>query len=120
MTNWSVLIVEDDPSSSDILAQILEHNQMTVRSVSSGEEALELLADNRYDLIVIDLALPGMDGWQLQKEIDKIPNTERTISIALTAFYTPLLAKEAKEAGFAAAFPKPITQSLVTSLQRLL
>src|SRR5690606_30927253 len=120
VSNWSVLIIEDDPSSLDILAQILEHNNMRVDSASSGEAALELLAENRYDLAIIDLALPGIDGWQLQQEIQQMPDAKNTLCIALTAFYTPHLAKEAKDAGFTAAFPKPITQSLVTSLQRLL
>ena len=120
MSNWSVLIVEDDPSSSDILAQILEHNGMTVDIASSAENALQLLNDNRYDLAVLDLALPGMDGWQLQQEMRQLPNAHDIIAIAVTAYYTPLLAKEAKEAGFSAAFPKPVTQSLAKSLQTLL
>lgn len=119
MSNWSVLIVEDDPSSSDILEQILEHNGMAVDSAESGESALELLRNHHYDLAIFDLALPGMDGWQLQEEMHRIAGTENTITIALTAFYTPLLAKQAKEAGFTAAFPKPITQSLVSSLKRM-
>ena len=120
MPEWSVLIIEDDPSSLDILAQVLEHNGMRVDSATSGEYALELVKKNHYDLAVIDLALPGIDGWQLQQEIQDLSLEHQPICIALTAYYTPLLAKEAKDAGFTAAFPKPITQSLVASLQRLL
>ncbi|MEL7434739.1 MAG: response regulator [Chloroflexota bacterium] len=120
MFNWSVLIVEDDPSSSDILSQILAHNHMNVDTASSAEEALELMDQNSYDLAVIDLALPGMDGWQLQAEMKNIPNASNTVAIALTAYYTPLLAKEARESGFTAAFPKPITQGIVATLQQFL
>ena len=119
MSAWSVLIVEDDPSSSEILAQILEHNGMVVDSAATGEDARELLEKNQYDLAILDLALPGIDGWQLQKEMQHIPDAQNTITVALTAFYTPLLAKQAKDAGFSAAFPKPITESFVRSLQGL-
>lgn len=117
MIDVSVLIVDDDPNSRDILTKFLEHYGMQVESVPSGEDALAVLNHKSYTFVVIDLALPGMDGWELQQ---RIPNPAATLAVAVTGYYTPLLAKEAKEAGFAAAFPKPITQSLVTSLQRLL
>lgn len=119
MSNWSVMVVEDDLSSSDILVQILEHNGMVVDTASTGEDALQLLNGKQYDLAILDLALPGMDGWQLHEEMKSMVGTENTIIIALTAYYTPLLAKQAKEAGFVAAFPKPITEALISSLKDL-
>ncbi|MEM9952367.1 MAG: response regulator [Chloroflexota bacterium] len=120
MTNLSVLVVEDDPSSSEILEQILEHNGMAITTAASAEDALNLLEQTTYDLAILDLALPGMDGWQLKEQMNAMPTAQDTITIALTAYYTPLLAKEAKDAGFVAAFPKPITDVFVKSLQRLL
>lgn len=116
----SVLVVEDDPLSSDILSQILEYNNMNVTVVSSAEDALQVLAHNRYDMAVLDLALPQMDGWQLRREMLVLPNAQGTIIVALTGFYTPLLAKKAKEAGFSAAFSKPVSVSLVAALEKLL
>lgn len=120
MSELTVLIVEDDPASSDILTELLEHDGMVVTAVTSGEAALELLAEHTYTLAIVDLALPGMDGWQVQAALRDLPGAAATIPVALTAYYTPLLAQEARTAGFAAAFAKPITPSFVKSVKRLL
>jgi CheY-like chemotaxis protein len=120
MSNWRILIVEDDPASWDVLAHLLEHNDIAVDVAETGEAALTLLEQHTYSLAILDLALPGMDGWGVLKAIQNNPETDTLIVIALTAYYTPSLARDAKEAGFAACFPKPITQSLIQNIQAIL
>lgn len=115
-----VLIVEDDPASQDILAQLLIYNHIGVDIAATAEEALEYVAANAYALAVIDLALPGMDGWDLLLALQSTPQTASLRSVAITAYYDPGLAKQARDAGFQACFPKPATQDTVRHLQTML
>lgn len=120
MSATRVLVVEDDASSADILTHLLEHHQMRVSRAATGESAMQMLNENDYDLIIIDLALPGVDGWQVFDHLQSLPHLEDSIAVALTAYYTPFLAQEARRKGFAAAYPKPVTKALMASLGRLL
>jgi CheY-like chemotaxis protein len=120
LSNRRILIVEDDPASWDVLAQLLEHNAITVDIAETGEEALQLLTQHTYSLAILDLALPGIDGWGVLKTIQANPATASLIVIALTAYYSSSLARDAREAGFAACFPKPITQSLIQNIQAIM
>ena len=61
-----------------------------------------------YDAVIIDLALPGKDGWELLSEIVDNPNTENLPCIAVTAFHNSKLREQALHAGFTAYFPKPL------------
>ncbi len=65
MKTRSILVVDDDPDIRDSLTFALENEGMTVRSASNGREALEMLAQERPSLILLDLLMPEMNGWQL-------------------------------------------------------
>lgn len=112
----SVLIVEDDSASGEILLRLLEHSNFKVDLAIDAQEALEYLEQNDYALAVIDLALPGMDGWQLLSEIQTNPSTASLKAVALTAYYDPQIANEARQAGFLQCYPKPATSKLVQEL----
>jgi CheY-like chemotaxis protein len=120
MSQQRILIVEDDPASWDVLRQILEYHKLTVDVAESGEQALKLLQQHEYHLAVLDLALPEMDGWQVLKAIQTNPQTATVPAIALTAYYSPSVARDAKKAGFVACFPKPITPNLMQNIQAIL
>lgn len=115
-----VLIVDDDPSSVDILAQLLRYHGFDVDAAVTGEEALTLLEDQMYTLLVIDLALPGMDGWALLKAIRSDPRRESMRAVALTAYYDPVVWQQARSLGFEACYPKPAGPALVHNLKRLM
>ncbi len=120
MPSSKILIVEDDPASQDILAQLLKYHQFGVDVAATAEEALEHLATKAYALAVIDLALPGMDGWDLLDALQSSPRTASLRSVAITAYYDPGLAQQARAAGFQACFPKPATNETIRSLQSLI
>ncbi|MGL4581542.1 MAG: response regulator transcription factor [Flavobacterium sp.] len=65
----NILLVEDDSRISDFIVKGLEENGMQVQLVSTGEEARELVLTNDWDLILMDIMLPGIDGIQLTKMI---------------------------------------------------
>lgn len=108
--NWHILIVEDDPDGREMVATMLEHMNFPVALANDAEQAESMLfqGDNGYEAVVIDLALPGKDGWELLKEIQQNPRTTELPCVAVTAYHTSKLREEAIRAGFAAYFPKPI------------
>jgi CheY-like chemotaxis protein len=99
---------------------LLEHYEMGVDVAETGEHALTLLDQHNYNLAILDLALPGMDGWAVLNAIRTHPHTQHLPAIALTAYYTPGLARDARQAGFVACFPKPITRSLVQDIEAIM
>ncbi|MCH8744193.1 MAG: response regulator transcription factor [Chloroflexi bacterium] len=62
-SNTAVLIVEDDPQTERLERRLLEDDGYTVQSVTSGEEAIALVSDSEPDLILLDIGLPGIDGF---------------------------------------------------------
>ncbi|MBX3061864.1 MAG: response regulator [Anaerolineae bacterium] len=115
----TMLVVEDDPASWDILLHLLRYEGIHADAARTAEEALEFAAQYQYDLAVIDLALPGMDGWQLLKALQEDTRTAQLRMVALTAYYDPQIAQLALQRGFLACYPKPASRGLVTELKAL-
>ena len=121
MNDWHILVVEDDPDGQEVVMRMLRHHRITAQTTDNGEDALQLLGQADYTGAIIDLALPGMDGWSLLNAIHKNPNTKSLPCVAITAFHSPELAVKAIQAGFLAYFPKPLeATSFVRELQRVL
>lgn len=120
MNERRVLVVEDDPASQEILASLLSHRNIDFDMADSGETALDLLSNNTYALAILDLALPRMDGWELLRMIRADAFTANLNVVAVTAFYDASLARQAKQAGFQACFPKPATLALIQNLESIL
>jgi CheY-like chemotaxis protein len=110
MNDKHILVVEDDPDGQEMVTAMLQHMNFSVDTADNGEQAAHILfnEDGQYHAIVIDLALPGKDGWELLADILQHPRTQHIPCIAVTAFHNPKLREEALRAGFTAYFPKPI------------
>jgi len=123
MSNRRILVVEDDPDGQEMVATMLQHMKFVVDTADDGEQASLMLSntEGQYDAVVIDLALPGKDGWELLQEIMNNPNTQNLPCVAVTAFHNSKLREQAIRAGFTAYFPKPIDGTqLGRELDRLL
>ena len=68
---FKILIAEDDRELRQLFAHVLTKNGYTVLGVSNGEEALAALEQSYYDLIISDIMMPKMDGWEVCKQIRK-------------------------------------------------
>lgn len=80
----SILVVDDEPDMVDILKLLLSQAGYTVDGVLSGKECIEKAGKQSYDLIILDIRMPGMDGWStLQKLYDKRV-TDKTKVVILT------------------------------------
>ncbi len=71
MRNKSILIVDDEAILLQSIAKDLEQEKFSVTKAASGEEAIALLKDNQFDLVVTDLVMSGLDGIQVLKEAKK-------------------------------------------------
>ena len=105
-----VLIVEDNEDSRFLLTDVLEYCGALVTSVSSAEEARALLSRVRPDILVSDLAMPGLDGYALIRSVRARPPESggRIPAIAITAFSEDYDSRRALDAGFDAYMRKPI------------
>ena len=114
-----ILVVEDDPDGQELVSAILAHLNIPIDVANDAEHAEELLftAPNNYDGVVIDLMLPGKDGWDLLNAIRAHETTAHLPCIAITAFHSSKIREQALVAGFKAYFPKPID---ATSFSRTL
>lgn len=108
VNQWQVLVVEDEDDSLQVISQIFEHYQAEIRVARNGRACLDVLATFRPTVIIMDLAMPGMDGWQALAQIRADPRLQRIPVVAITAFDSPNVAEEALQAGFDAYFAKPV------------
>jgi CheY-like chemotaxis protein len=104
---WNILVVEDENDSMELVQGVLEHHGIQSIGAFNAEKALVLLEEMQPTLIVIDLMLPGMDGWGLLSNIRANKRLSNVPCVAITAFHTPELAEHAIAAGFNSYFPKP-------------
>ncbi len=74
--NKRILVVDDDRAIRDILSDVLSFMGFSVVVARSGNEGFDLFLKDRFDLVLTDLRMPGMDGWDLAFHVkDRAPNT---------------------------------------------
>ena len=105
---WQVLVVEDEYDSVQMISKILEFSGAKVIVANNGVQCLEMLEGFEPDIVIMDLAMPEMDGWQTLVEIRSNMNTAHIPVVAVTAYYSDDVEEEAYAAGFDAYFPKPL------------
>lgn len=117
----TVLVVEDNIDSQEVIWRILRHLHIYTSVVPSSENAIDLLEVQQYDLAIVDLALPKLDGWGLLNYIRHQPFIASMPTIAITAYHSPELAVEAIDAGFDAYFSKPLdTIQFIQQVQNII
>ncbi|MGH7820777.1 MAG: response regulator [Candidatus Binatia bacterium] len=82
----TVLIVEDDPGARKLLTDLLGYNGFSTIAVGSGEEALPVAVADRPDLVVLDIGLPGIDGWETLRRLQGMSVTARIPVVMVTAY----------------------------------
>ena len=108
MNEWRVLLVEDDPDGQEVVTRILRHHQIAVEVAPTAEEAIAMVPGQGYSLVIVDLALPKLSGWEFLQTVRAMPETSELPCVAITAFHSAEVALKAIAAGFNAYFPKPL------------
>src|ERR1700692_1827118 len=80
-----ILIVDDERRNAELLKVMLTPEGYTLLTATNGEDALGLLAEQKPDLILLDVMMPGMDGYQVVAKIKENPATRNIPVIMLTA-----------------------------------
>jgi CheY-like chemotaxis protein len=114
-----VLFVEDDAAARSGYVTYLERCGYTVIEAKTGEQALTLAATMRPDVVVLDLGLPDVDGWEVARQLKAAPATAAVPIIALTGADLPHERVSAMRAGCDRHLAKPCKpQSLLDAIQR--
>lgn len=103
-----VLVVEDDPINRELVIEIVKSVGFTVDVAETGEDAVKKTEKGAYDLILMDIELPCMDGVAAAEIMKSKPGYENTPVIALTAFAMKGDRERFLAQGFNDYFPKPI------------
>lgn len=80
-----ILVVDDDPNSLDIVRTFLEARGYRVVTASTGKEALSRMEELRPGLVLLDVMMPGMDGWEVARVIKSHPDFGSVRIVMLTA-----------------------------------
>lgn len=96
----TILVVEDEPSIADLLAVLLEAEGYRVMVAGNGREALERIAVSRPDLVLSDVMMPGMDGRELCRRLERQPNHSRIPVVLMSAVSHPKTLTDCHAAAF--------------------
>jgi two-component system cell cycle response regulator DivK len=111
--NKTVLLVEDNPHNRKIFSGMLTHHGFRVREAETGDLALQMVAEERPDLILMDLSIPGVDGWECTRRLKADPKTQSIPIVALTAHAMRGDEERARAAGCDGYLSKPISPKKV-------
>jgi signal transduction histidine kinase/ActR/RegA family two-component response regulator len=103
-----VLVVDDNQDAADSLAALLEIDGFDVRAVYDGAAAVAATAQSQPDMIIMDLGMPGMDGYETARAIRQRPGAERILMLALTGWGQSDARRRTLEAGFDHHLVKPV------------
>ena len=108
MTGERILVVDDNPTNLKLVSDVLAFEGYEILKASDAEEALEVLKHSLPALILMDIALPGMDGLTLTRRLKADPKTSQVLIVALTAFAMKGDDQKARDAGCDGYITKPI------------
>ena len=118
-TNKKVLLVEDNELNYEIAKTVLEEAGFRVDGASNGKEAVDKASDNAYDVILMDIQMPIMDGYEATKELRRLGNKTPIIAMTANAFSEDR--KKAKDVGMDGYIAKPIdVNKLVSTIMNIL
>lgn len=117
LSTMSVLVVEDEPDNLEIIELALKFWGITVRTAANGVEGLKALDDFMPDLILLDLSMAKMDGWEMRARVRQDSRTRHIPIVALTAHAMSGDKERTLEVGFDGYLSKPI--SIPTFIQDL-
>jgi PAS domain S-box-containing protein len=118
LSGVQILIVDDEPDARELIKHVLIHHGADVRVAASALQALELLKAHRPDLLISDIGMPQIDGYEFIRRVRQLPlDGTKLPAIALTAFARSIDRTKAMMAGYQMHMAKPIEpQELVATV----
>ena len=113
----NVLVVDDSEDTAEMVQHLLEIGGASVTAVTSGFEALRIAREKQFDVVLSDISMPGMDGFEFLGKLRALPGYHDLPAVALTGFGRPEDVQRAHQQGFYAHLTKPFD---IQALARLL
>ncbi|APR79483.1 two-component sensor histidine kinase [Minicystis rosea] len=103
-----ILVVDDEPDAQELVKRLLEEQGARVVTAAAAAEALDVLASVRFDAVVSDIGMPGMDGYEMIRRVRAGSAARAVPAVALTAYARPEDRARALDAGYQAHIAKPV------------
>ena len=107
INNMRILLVDDNESNRKVAMLMLDRLGYEYDAVSNGPEAIQAVGHSRYDIVLMDIVMPGMDGLEVAREMRKIGLNGLKI-IGITAYVVPDIREICLEAGMDDCITKPM------------
>jgi CheY-like chemotaxis protein len=104
----TILVVDDYPQSAESFAYLLSQENLTVSVAHSGEEALQVFDELRPRVVILDVVMKSMTGFDVARAVRSRAHGTKTLLIAITGWEQDDLAQQCHNAGFNAYFLKPV------------
>lgn len=117
LASLRVLVVDDDRVALTVLCAMLRAAGAEVEAVGSGAEGLDRLRKARYDFLLCDIYMPGMDGFETMRRVRQLePPANAVPAVAITAHPSYDNRRDAQRAGFQDVVPKPVEAAALVEL----
>jgi len=116
MTKHRVLIVEDNEDAGEMYRLLIELSGHEVLIAENGALGLEMLKSAHPDIALVDIGLPGMDGYEVARRFRAEPNGDRVLLVALTGYASSTDRDRSRQAGFDLHLVKPVDPQTLRSL----
>jgi signal transduction histidine kinase/ActR/RegA family two-component response regulator len=120
LKGMEVLVVDDSEDTTEMVRHLLEIGGASVCAATSGAEALRFAREREFDVVLSDISMPEMDGFEFLSRLRKLPGKQDLPAVALTGFGRPEDVQRASDQGFYAHLTKPFDlQTLARLLQKI-
>jgi two-component system cell cycle response regulator len=117
----SILIIEDTLDTLELLQTIFEGEGYDVKTATTGEYALEILDKEQIHVVILDIMLPRIDGFEVLRRMKSNPKTRKIPIVALTAYNVPKIVQRCQDAGVDDTILKPFESTdLVARVNKIL
>jgi len=114
LAGLSVLVVEDSEDSRESLRTLLQLLGAKATVARDGREALDLMVDASFDLVLCDLRMPRMDGFEFMNELNRAPSAHPPV-VAMSGFVSAADRERTSKAGFESHIDKPFDQATIVA-----
>ena len=111
-----MLVVDDNRDAAEMVATVLEMEGHESKAVNDGMQALACVDEYEPEVIVLDIGLPGIDGYEVARRLRRLPKTRDALLIALTGYGQSADQQHARDAGFDHHLVKPTDMDAVVRL----
>jgi CheY-like chemotaxis protein len=111
-----ILVVDDNRDTANMLAKLLRLHGNDVRTVHDGPAALDAVRAGPLDVVILDIGLPGMDGYEVARQMRRQTGGDQLLLVALTGWGEEEDRRRSKEAGFDHHLVKPVAIDVLKKL----